>query len=84
MLFNRKKSEYDLFLEWANNATLEELENEYDKMRLQWIKNGCGPKPTRMEYLNRIIGEKGAKQWREDHPDAFTPGYRWTDKNRWE
>lgn len=84
MLFKKRKTEYEQFKEWLENASIDELSDAYEEMRLKWIEDGCGAKPNRMEMINKVLSHKAAEQWRKEHPDAYTPGYRWTDKNRWE
>lgn len=70
------------FSEWVKNAKNDELETAYEKMRLEFCKTGV--KSSEMEIISRELGERGAKEWFEKHPNSYNPNFRWTDANRWD
>ena len=70
------------FLEWLKIAPKEELQEAYEKLRLNFCKTGT--KPFGMEQISRELGERGAKEWFEKHPPNTNPNFRWTDANRWD
>ena len=69
------------FPEWLKIASKEELEEVYEKMRLDFCKTGT--KAFGMEQIGQELGERGAKEWFEKHPPNLDPNFRWTDANRW-
>lgn len=70
------------FPEWIQMASIEELNEIYEKLRLEFCKTGI--KPFGMERISRELGSRGAKEWFEKHPPNTDPNYRWTDKTRWD
>lgn len=70
------------FLDWLKIASKEELEEIYEKLRLDFIKTGV--KTFEMEKISQELGERGAKEWFEKHPPNLDPNFRWTDINRWD
>ena len=70
------------FPEWLKETSNEELDEIYEKMRLEFCKTGT--KPFGMEQISRELGERGAKEWFEKHPPNLEPNFRWTDANRWD
>ena len=70
------------FSDWLKIASKEELEEAYEKLRLNFCKTGT--KPFGMEQISRELGERGAKEWFEKHPPNTNPNFRWTDANRWD
>lgn len=69
------------FSDWVKNATDNELENEYEKHRLNFCETGH--KSYEMNIIDDEISERGAKKWFEKHPENTDPHFRWTDANRW-
>lgn len=70
------------FSEWLKNASKEELEKAYEKLRLDYCKTGIKEYP--MEQINRELGERGAAEWFAKHPPNPDPNFRWTDAPRWD
>ena len=70
------------FSNWLKIASKEELEEVYEKMRLNFCKTGT--KLFGMEQISQELGERGAKEWFEKHPPNTNPNFRWTDANRWD
>lgn len=80
VIYNKDKV---LFDDWLKIAPTEELEDAYDKLRLEKFYK-TGDKPYEMERISQVLGERGAKEWFENHPPNLDPNFRWTDVNRWE
>lgn len=76
------KKEKMTFPDWLKKASKEELEEVYEKLRLNFCKTGV--KEFGMEQISSELGERGAKEWFEKHPPNTNPDFRWTDANRWE
>ena len=72
-----------LFPNWLKTASTEELEEVYEKLRLDYYCK-TGVKPFGMEKISQELGARGAKEWFAKHPPNPDPNFRWTDKNRWE
>lgn len=70
------------FSDWLKNAPKEELEEAYEKLRLDFCKTGVKAYP--MEQISRELGERGAAEWFSKHPPNLDPNFRWTDANRWD
>lgn len=70
------------FSDWLKFASKEELEEIYEKMRLDSCKTGI--KPLEMERIGEELGIRGAKEWFEKHPPNTDPNFKWTDINRWD
>ena len=70
------------FPDWLKIASREELEEAYEKLRLDFCKTGT--KPFGMEQIDQELGERGAKEWFEKHPPNLDPNFRRTDANRWD
>jgi hypothetical protein len=70
------------FPDWLKNATKEELEEVYEKLRLKFCETGI--KPPGMEQISQELGDRGAKEWFKNHPPNTNPNFRWTDANRWD
>ena len=79
VLFRNKKVS---FPDWLKLASKEELEEAYEKLRLDFCKTGT--KSYGMEQIGHELGERGAKEWFAKHPPNLDPNFRWTDANRWE
>jgi flagellar basal body-associated protein FliL len=76
------KSKRMSFSEWLKMAPKKELEEAYEKLRLNFCKTGV--RTYDMEQISRELGERGAKEWFEKHPKNMDPNFRWTDANRWD
>ena len=76
------KKERMTFPDWLKKASKEELEEVYEKLRLNFCKTGV--KEFGMEQISSELGERGAKEWFKKHPPNTNPDFRWTDANRWE
>lgn len=70
------------FNNWLSNASTNELNNVYEKMRLEFCKSGI--KPSGMTQISHELGERGAKEWFENNPRNLDPNFRWSDANRWD
>lgn len=70
------------FSDWLKIASRDELEEVYEKMRLDFCKTGT--KSFGMEQISHELGERGAKEWFAKHPPNMNPNFRWTDANRWD
>lgn len=70
------------FSDWLKTAPKEELEDAYEKLRLDFCKTGVKAYP--MEQIGQELGERGAAEWFEKHPPNLDPNFRWTDANRWD
>lgn len=68
--------------DWLKTASTEELEEAYEKLRLDFCKTGIRAYP--MEQINDELSERGAKEWFAKHPPNLDPHFRWTDANRWD
>ncbi|MFH0766653.1 MAG: hypothetical protein ABII85_00030 [Bacillota bacterium] len=69
-------------LDWLKIATKEELEDAYEKLRLDYLKTGVKEYP--MEQISQELGNRGAEEWFKNHPRNTDPNFRWTDANRWD
>lgn len=79
VLYNNNKIS---FSDWLRIASREELEETYEKLRLEFCKTGV--KTFDMEQIGQELGKRGAKEWFEKHPPNTNPNFRWTDANRWD
>lgn len=70
------------FSDWLKIASREELEELYEKLRLEFCKTGI--RTFEMEKIGQELGERGAKEWFKNHPPNTNPNFRWTDANRWD
>lgn len=79
VLLNNKKIS---FTDWIKTAPDEDLEEAYEKLRLEFCKTGV--RTPEMEKINHELGVRGAEEWFKKHPRNTDPSFRWTDANRWE
>ena len=70
------------FPNWLKLASKQELEEIYEKMRLEYCKTGI--EQSGMDQIGRELEIRGAKEWFEKHPPNKDPNFRWTDANRWD
>ena len=68
--------------DWLKKATKEELEEAYEKLRLDHLKTGFKEYP--MEQISQELGDRGAEEWFKHHPRNVDLNFRWTDANRWD
>ena len=66
----------------VEKTSKEELEEVYEKLRLNFCKTGV--KEFGMEQISSESAERGAEEWFEKHPSNTNSDVRWTDANRWE
>ena len=81
---NFLKSSFEIWLESASDA---ELEEGYEKRRKQWIKDGFGgdgEKTYEMKRIDTEISNRSAEKWEKDPRRITDPNFRWTDANRWD
>ena len=75
------------FEEWVKTASDQELYDEYEKRRQEWMKTGFGgngEKTPEMKLIDREISNRAAEKWKNDPRRNRNPNYRWTDANRWD
>lgn len=51
-------------------ASDEELADEYEKKRLEWLKNGGGGRSYEMERINDEMIRRSNEKYEKDHPNA--------------
>ena len=75
------------FEKWLENASDEELADNYEERRKQWMKDGFGgngePTPE-MKRINKEMSRRSAEKWERDTRRNKDPHFRWTDANRWD
>lgn len=76
------KNNHISFPDWLKIATKEELDEVYEKLRLEFYNTGI--KTYEMQQISHELELRGAKEWFEKHPPNLDPNYRWTDANRWD
>ncbi len=77
----------DNFEDWIENASDEELENEYEQRRQQWAENGYGgngEKTPEMKLIDKEISRRSNEKWENNPNRNRDPNFRWTDANRWD
>lgn len=79
VLFNNQKIS---FSDWLKMVSKDELDEAYEKLRLNFVKTGC--KTYEMEQIGHELGLRGAREWFEKHPPNTDVNFRWTDANRWD
>ena len=82
-LFNRENS----FESWLKTATDQELSEEYEKRRQEWMKNGqngTGIKTPEMQKIDHEMILRFNEKMKKESYRNTDPNYRWTDANRWE
>lgn len=81
---NKDENEFEEMLKSASDC---ELEHEYEKRQLEWMKNGFGGNGKRtpeMERINKELSRRSAEKWENDPRRNTDPNYRWSDANRWD
>ena len=75
------------FDKWLETASYEELADNYEERRQQWMKDGFGGNGERtpeMKRINREMSRRTAEKWEKDPRRNTDPNFRWTDANRWD
>lgn len=76
------------FNKWLKNASDKELDDEYEKERQKWIKegfnHGTGRYTKKMIKIGEETSRRSAERWKNDPRRSKDPNFRWTDENRWE
>ena len=75
------------FDKWLETASYEELEDNYEERRQQWMKDGFGGNGERtpeMKKIDREMSRRTAEKWEKDPRRNTDPNFRWTDANRWD
>lgn len=83
-LSNLFRDELDNLIE---NGSYEELSDEYERRRQEWVRDGYGgngEKTPEMKRLDREMSRRSAEEWEKDPRRNRDPNYRWTDANRWD
>lgn len=78
------KSAFD---KWLETASYEELADNYEERRQQWMKDGFGGNGERtpeMKRIDREMSRRTAEKWEKDPRRNTDPNFRWTDANRWD
>lgn len=63
------KSAFENLLDTASD---EELAYEYEKRRLEWLKDGGGDRTNEMERLNDEMVRRANEKYEKEHPNAET------------
>ena len=61
-----------------------DLENEYEKERQKWLKNGSRKHSKKMASLNREMCRRSDIKYEKEHRKSKDSNFRWTDANRWD
>lgn len=75
------------FDKWLETASYEELADNYEERRQQWMKDGFGGNGERtpeMKRIDREMSRRTAEKWEKDPRRNTDPNFRWTDANRWD
>lgn len=75
------------FDKWLETASYEELADNYEERRQQWMKDGFGGNGERtpeMKRIDREMSRRTAEKWEKDPRRNPDPNFRWTDANRWD
>lgn len=75
------------FDKWLETASYEELADNYEERRQQWVKDGFGGNGERtpeMKRIDREMSRRTAEKWEKDPRRNPDPNFRWTDANRWD
>lgn len=75
------------FDKWLETASYEELADNYEERRQQWMKDGFGDNGERtpeMKRIDREMSRRTAEKWEKDPRRNTDPNFRWTDANRWD
>lgn len=83
-IFGIIKKLFDPFGAWMDNATHQELADEYEKRRLVWINTQESDITPKMKRLNDEMRKRSAEEWENNPHRSKDPNFRWTDANRWD
>ena len=75
------------FDKWLETASYEELADNYEERRQQWMKDGfggTGERTPEMKRIDREMSRRTAEKWEKDPRRNTDPNFRWTDANRWD
>lgn len=75
------------FDKWLETASYEELADNYEERRQQWMRDGFGGNGERtpeMKRIDREMSRRTAEKWGKDPRRNTDPNFRWTDANRWD
>ena len=75
------------FDKWLETASFEELAEDYEERRQQWMKNGGGGNGERtpeMKRIDREMSRRTAEKWEKNPRRNTNPNFRWTNANRWD
>lgn len=72
------------FESWLGTKSDDDLENEYETRRLEWLKDGAGDKTPEMTKIDSEMSRRAAERWEKDPKRNTDPNFRWTDANRWD
>ena len=75
------------FDKWLETASYEELADNYEERRQQWMRDGFGGNGERtpeMKRIDREMSRRTAEKWEKDPLRNTDPNFRWTDANRWD
>lgn len=75
------------FDKWLETASYEELADNYEERRQQWMRDGFGGNGERtpeMKRIDREMSRRTAEKWEKDPRRNTDPNFRWTDANRWD
>lgn len=71
----------------VRNASDSELEEEYERLRQEWLADdqpGYPNKTPEMERISQEMTRRAEIAWANDPRRNTDPDFRWSDSNRWE
>ena len=69
------------FDKWLETASYEELADNYEERRQQWMRDGFGGNGERtpeMKRIDREMSRRTAEKWEKDPLRNTDPNFRWT------
>lgn len=72
---------------WLGTASDDDLSDNYEERRQQWLKDGCGgngEKTAEMKKIDSEMSRRAAEKWEKNPCRNTDPNFRWTDANRWD
>jgi hypothetical protein len=67
---NLSSKDKNVFKSWLETASDEELEDEYEAKRLDWVKNGEGDITYEMRKINNEMIRRDNEKYEKEHPNA--------------
>jgi hypothetical protein len=64
---NLFKSAFEILLDTASD---EDLTDEYEKRRLEWLKDGSGYKTKEMQEIDEEMARRMNEKYEKEHPNA--------------